>query len=125
MADLFKELDDVVDQHHILVEKLFAPDVTTDARVALNKERARLEPLVEAYEELKTLRSQLEASRPLLVDKDPEIREMARDEVAAIEPKINALEEKLKVLEKLTKQVTARTASMSLVAAMPIGRWTS
>ena len=98
MTDMFRQLDDVVIQHHGLVEKLFAPDVTPDARVALNKERARLEPIVTAYGELGSLRSQLEAARPLLVDPDGDVRTLAKEEVARLEPLIGALEERLKTL---------------------------
>ena len=98
MTDMFSQLDDVVGQHAVLVEKLFAPDVSTDERVALNKERARLEPIVDAYTKLMGLRAQLEGARPLLVDADADVRMLAKEEVAQLEPPIAALESKLKEL---------------------------
>ena len=94
----FSELEASVERHHELLSKLFNPDVTPEQRVLLNKERARLEPIIEAYGELKSTRSRLDENRPLLVDKDPDIRELARDEISVAEQRAVVLEEKLKVL---------------------------
>ena len=98
MTDLFQQLEGVVAQHGELVEKLFAPGLQPREMQELNKERARLEPFVTAYSELKALRGELEGARPLLVDKDDEMRAMAKEDIARLEPQIEALEERLKVL---------------------------
>jgi peptide chain release factor 1 len=98
MTDLFQQLDGVLVQHHELVERLFAPGLSPRDMQELNKERARLEPFVNAYGELKALRAQLESARPLLVENDDDMRALAKDEVARLEPAIAALEAKLKVL---------------------------
>jgi peptide chain release factor 1 len=98
VSDEFRELENVEDQLHKLEEKLFAPDIAADERVKLNKERARLQPIVDAFREVKDLRAQLESARAMLTDGDADVRALARDEVNAVEPKLAPVESKLREL---------------------------
>ncbi len=91
-------LDDSVRRHAEITEKLFAPGLSPREMQELNKERSRLEPIVESYTLLTGLRAELADARVHLVDKDDELRALARDEVGRLEPEIVALEDKLKVL---------------------------
>jgi peptide chain release factor 1 len=91
-------LDDSVRRHAEITEKLFAPDLLPKDMQELNKERARLEPIVDAYTQLTSFKTELEGARAMLVDKDDDVRALAKEEVARLEPQITALEEKLKVL---------------------------
>src|SRR5260221_2838300 len=60
------------------------------------KERAQLEPLVEAFREYQQAKKQLDETR-LMLD-DPEMRELAREELPALETRAATLNEKLKIL---------------------------
>jgi peptide chain release factor 1 len=62
------------------------------------KERAQLEPLVEAFRELKRVREEVRGNEALLADADPEMREMARQELPASRARLAELEEKVKIL---------------------------
>src|SRR5262245_60531434 len=64
----------------------------------LARERAQLEATVDGYRERQRLERDLAEHRELLHDPDPEIREMARGELPAIEAQLTALEERLKAL---------------------------
>jgi peptide chain release factor 1 len=76
------------------------PAVLSDAARLrkITKERAQLVPLVEAFRELKSVRAEARDYETALNDADPEMREMAKDELPALRAKAAQLEEKLKVL---------------------------
>jgi peptide chain release factor 1 len=63
-----------------------------------SKERSQLLPLVEAFRELKRVRGEVADYEAALGDADPEMRQMAKDELPALRAKAAQLEEKLKVL---------------------------
>jgi peptide chain release factor 1 len=99
VSDLFQELDSVTGRHQELVEKLFSPDLSPKEMQELNKERVRLEPIVESYASLKSARTQLAEAKTLLAaEKDEDMRAMAKEEIARLEPEVSALESKLKEL---------------------------
>ena len=67
--------------------------------VRLTKEYKELEDLMSARKEYATLLDNLEEGKDLLVnEQDPEMKEMAREEVAACEAKIPQFEERIKLM---------------------------
>ncbi|MCQ2776168.1 MAG: peptide chain release factor 1 [Bacilli bacterium] len=64
----------------------------------LSKERAVLDPQVEAFTRYKKANEELEEAKELAKDSDPEMSEMGREEVKSLEEEINSLVEKLKEL---------------------------
>ncbi len=62
------------------------------------KARAEVEEIVNKYREYKDVKRNLEDARPMLDDPDPELRQMAGDEVRRLEPELARIEEELKVL---------------------------
>ena len=67
--------------------------------VRLTKEYKELEDLMSAKKEYATLLDNLEEGKDLLVnEQDPEMKEMAREEVAACEAKIPQIEERIKLM---------------------------
>jgi peptide chain release factor 1 len=64
----------------------------------LSKERADIVELVEAFREYKRIVAELDANKPLLEEKDPEMRTMAREESARLAVEQTRVEEKLKLL---------------------------
>ena len=59
-------------------------DLPSDRFVAVSKEYAELEPVARAAGEVRRLRAELEVLAGMETDADPEIRTMARDEIAVI-----------------------------------------
>jgi peptide chain release factor 1 len=65
----------------------------------VNKEYKNLQPLVEILGRYEHLAQQAEHAKVIIAtDSDPEMRDMARDEINEIEPQLTALEEEIKVL---------------------------
>ena len=95
---MFQKLDDVVKRHTELTERLFAPDLSARDMQELNKERARIDPVVTTYTELLAKQRERDENRTLLEDRDDEMRAMAREELSLLEPAITALEDRLKIL---------------------------
>ncbi|MFR1052220.1 MAG: PCRF domain-containing protein, partial [Lachnospirales bacterium] len=88
-----------IEQRYQEVEaRLADPATYGDPALAarLNKERAELAPLMEAYRDCEKARAELAEAESLL--SDPELGEMAREEYAAAREALPALEEKLKIL---------------------------
>ncbi len=53
---------------------------------------------VAKYREWKTVHRNLEEARPMLTESDPEMRAMAQEEIAGMEPRLAAIEDQLKFL---------------------------
>ena len=80
--------------------QLSTPEVATDpGRLQhLGREMARLEPVIVAFRAWSDVREQLAAATGMLGDTDEGVRDMARDEVAALEARQVALDEELREL---------------------------
>ena len=76
------------------------PAVASDPRElqTLGKRRAQLEPVVEKYREYRATLAGIEEARELLKAGDPEMEALARDELDALEPKIEGFTAELKLL---------------------------
>ncbi len=98
MNPMFHRLEDVEARYEELNRLLMDPAVSADRNRlrALSCEHAELAPMVEAWREHKRLSAELGEARELL--DDPELREMAREEIGAIEARLGELEGRLRVL---------------------------
>lgn len=92
------KLDSLEKRHAELEEMLCRPDILSDAKryTQLNRERADLTPLVGSY------RRYREADKRLAEDKaalaDPDLRDLAAEEIPELEKELEELESSLKVL---------------------------
>ena len=80
-----------------MAAELSAPEAARDPvkRKALGREHARLEPIVRSGRRFLKLTAELAAARDLLASGDADLAEMARQEIAALEPEAAALESQL------------------------------
>ena len=62
------------------------------------KTRSELEEVVGKFREWKVNEDSLAQARGMLEEKDPELKAMAEEEIAALEPRVSEIEEQLKVL---------------------------
>jgi len=89
--------DRFVEVGNLLTDSTIMSDM--EKYVKLNKEYKDLEPIIAAYEEYKSLISNIDDARSILsVEKDDEMREMAKAELDGLLPKVDPLEEKIKLL---------------------------
>lgn len=101
MNTLLEKLEGLVARYEEVGTLITDPAVISDqARyVRLTKEYKELEDLMSAKKEYATLLDNLEEGKDLLVnEQDPEMKEMAREEVAACEAKIPQIEERIKLM---------------------------
>ncbi|PJF31094.1 MAG: peptide chain release factor 1 [Phototrophicales bacterium] len=91
-----------VEARYIELERLMSDPATMndyEKMVAYSKERSDLEDLVMAYRDYKHQLAQLASARQVFQEEDdPELREMAREEINQLEDSIPATEEKLRAM---------------------------
>ena len=97
MIDRLRQIEASYDA---VVAEMSTPAAAGDpARLqALGRELARLEPLVTTIRAWSTVHGELEATRSMAHDPDEEVRGMAREEMAVLEAREQALDEELRRL---------------------------
>jgi peptide chain release factor 1 len=95
---LADKLDPFIKRHNELSEMLSSPEITADVKkmTALSKEHSSLLEIVEKANEYKSTLSQIEDAKQLLYD--PEMSDMAKEELKSLEPLIEEFEEEIKLL---------------------------
>ena len=84
-----------------LQDQLSDPSVMSDMKkyVQLNKEYKELEPILAAGNEYKKMLDELEMAKDIVAnEKDEDLREMAKEEISEIEPKLPEMEQNIKLL---------------------------
>ena len=84
-----------------LQEQLSDPEVVSDMKkyVQLNKEYKELAPIIKAGNEYRKMLEDYDNAKDILAnEKDEELREMAKEEIAAIEPEIPVMEQNIKLM---------------------------
>jgi len=91
-----------VNQRFLQVSKFITePEIISDMKryVKLNKEYKSLEPIIAAYNEYKNVLSNIQSAKDMLSEeKDPELREMAKEELDELLGQVTPMEEKIKFL---------------------------
>lgn len=98
---ILSRLDGLKLKYEEIGQQMTDPEVIADMKkfVALNKEYKELQPIIESSEQYRTAIANLQEAKDILAnEKDEEMREMARDEVSVLEPRIEGLEEEIKLL---------------------------
>ena len=84
-----------------LQEQLSDPEVVSDMKkyVQLNKEYKELAPIIKAGNEYRKMLEDYDNAKDILAnEKDEDLREMAKEEIAAIEPEIPVMEQNIKLM---------------------------
>jgi peptide chain release factor 1 len=101
IPSLDTRLDEVARQYDDLSAELALPETSRDVEAIkrLGREIARLEPVVEAYRELRRVRDELAGARALRDEaSDDEMRSLAREEIDRLEADEKRLVDDVKVL---------------------------
>ncbi len=96
-ASLLNKLDNLSDRFEELTALLGDAEVISKQTQfrAYSKEYAEIEPVIATFRELRKVQSDLEGAQALLKDSDPDLREMAEEEVAQAKEALVILEDKL------------------------------
>ena len=98
---LLERLEGLVSRFEEVSTLITDPSVIADQKryVKLTKEYKELEPIIETSERFRTAIANLAEAKDVLAnEKDEEFREIAREEVATLEPAIEKMEEEIKLL---------------------------
>ena len=98
---MLDKLQAIREKYLHLEEQLSDPSIVSDVDKSkrVNKEYKKLQPIIEAFGKYEKTLSDIESARAVLAaEADPEMRDMAREEIDALEPDRDALEAHLKDL---------------------------
>lgn len=98
---LLSKLSGLREKYESISAQISDPAVMADMKkyVSLNKEYKELEPIVEAGERYSKLMNDYESAKEILsTEKDEELREMAKEEIASIDEILPKMEEEIKLL---------------------------
>jgi len=104
MADntsLVEKVLSLQEKFQTIQNQLSDPEVMQDMKryVQLNKDYKELEPIIKAGLEYKQVIDEIASAKDILAnEKDEDLREMAKDEIAELEPKIPDMEQNIKLL---------------------------
>ena len=95
---LESKLEPFLNRYDELTELLSAPDITSDIKkmTELSREQSNLLPIVEKAKEYIAIRQELADNKEML--SDPEMADLAKEEIKELEPKIPIIEDELKGL---------------------------
>ncbi len=99
--NILSKLDGIKEKYASIATQITDPDAMADMKryIQLNKEYKELGPIVEAANEYRTAVANLQEAKDLFAnEKDDEMREMARAEIETLEPRIEQLEEDIKLM---------------------------
>ena len=97
---MFSKIKEIEDRHGQLEEELARPEVIKDQNLyrKLLKEHSGLSPIINTFREYSAVEEEIENSRTLLDDPDPEMKKLAREEIDSLSAERDRLEENLKML---------------------------
>jgi peptide chain release factor 1 len=95
---MFDQLQQVVEHYKKLGQQMTDPALMNDSRryQEVTREHSKLGPLVQTFQQYQKISQDLAGNRELL--KDPDLGEMAKEEIPRLEKELAKLEEELKIL---------------------------
>ena len=99
-ASVMSRLSELTDRFDDICMRLAKPEVVADREqfTALSKELAELEPVAAGYKQVRAALDELAEAEELANGDDPELRELAREDVAALTERLAMLERTLRKL---------------------------
>ncbi len=97
---MFAKLQELEKKYLALEEEMSQPDIfqDRDRYLKVTKEHSDLEEVVKTYRLYKDIEQQIEENKILLSDADPDIQELAKEELNSQKKQIEKLKDKIKIL---------------------------
>jgi peptide chain release factor 1 len=97
---MFPKVEEIETRFEELEGKLALPEVIKDQKLYQKyaKEHRGLEPIVNAFREMRSVREEIAANRSLLNDPDAELSKLAREEIEELEGRLDGLSDKIRLL---------------------------
>jgi len=100
-VEIIEKLEVIKNRWEEIAEQMSDPNAMSDMKhfVKLNKDYKELEPVVNAYKTYKNLLGNIENAKEILANEnDKEFREMAKEELEELQPKLLEIEEQIRLL---------------------------
>src|ERR1700743_1275971 len=97
---MFDRLDQLEARYEDLGRQMSDPTLVQDQKKfqSIAKQHRTIEPTVEKFREYRKIKDGIAEAKAMLAESDPEIRAMAQEELATLEPRLAPVEEELKVM---------------------------
>ena len=97
---MFDRLEQLETRYEELSQQLSDPAIVNDQENyrKVSKQHRDLEETVEKFREYRTLKNGIADAKAMLQESDADIRAMAEEEIAQLEPRLTAIEEEIKIL---------------------------
>ncbi|HEY0307997.1 MAG TPA: peptide chain release factor 1 [Acidobacteriaceae bacterium] len=97
---MFDRLQQMEEQYERLGADLAQPEIVNDqARYQkTTKQHRDLEPMVQKYRDWKRISDGIHDAKAMLTEADPDLRAMAEEELATLEPQLQPIEDELKIM---------------------------
>ncbi len=99
-ASIQHKLENLGDRYDEIAALLSEPEVQNNQNRfrSLSQEYAQINPIVDCYKKYQKMQNQLLSARELADDSDPELRELAKEEIVEAETKLQQLQLELQIL---------------------------
>jgi peptide chain release factor 1 len=97
---VFGKIIEIEQRYDELEAQLGQPEILRDQELYRSylKEHSALMPIITIFRKYQSVQSQIESSRSLLDDPDPEMKKLAKEEIDSLQAELNQLEKDLRVL---------------------------
>jgi peptide chain release factor 1 len=97
---MFDRLDQMEARYEDLGKQLSDPNIVSDQENyrKVSKQHRDMEPMVEKFREYRAVKNAIADAKAMLAESDPDIRAMAQEELATLEPRVEPIEDALKIL---------------------------
>ena len=97
---MFAKIEEIERRYNEFEIQLASPEIMHDPNVyrKVAKEHRLLMPIVTTYRKYQSIQDEIAGNKSLLSDSDPEMRKLAKEEIAALQSELNQLEQELKIL---------------------------
>ena len=97
---MFAKVKEIEERYNELEADLGSPEVVRDQKTyqTYAKEHSTLTPIINAFRKYQSLQDEIASNQSLLNDPDPEIRQLAKEEIDALGSSMSKVERDLKIL---------------------------
>jgi peptide chain release factor 1 len=100
VSDMFERIKEIEKRYDELEQELGRPEIIRDQKTYRKyaKEHSLLMPIINTFREYQSVSEEIDNSKSLLDDADPEMRKLAREEIETLRSDLIRLEKELKLL---------------------------
>ena len=97
---MFGKIKEIEDRFEKVESELARPEIIQDQRLYQKylREHSRLSPIITTFRKHKSVQEEIDKSRSLLDDPDPEMRNLAKEEIEVLKSNLSKLEKDLELL---------------------------